>query len=330
MPAQVEKMAYVTDRGLPWWIGIEPGEAVGLDKLQTAAEMIVESGLDTTVEKQPLFARVGDMDYPVPDKFATVRSSDNAVLGVVGRQYKVIQNAEAFQFADNLVDDGQAKYETAGSLRGGRVIFLSMELNHLDLTLDGDDANDNTIKTYLLLSNAHDGSRALEADITKVRVVCANTLNFAIAGAQRRFKIRHSGSIDGKLAAARQALGIAFNYDAAFEKAATRLLSKKLVDAQVQDIFRSAVWPIDEEQASEGRLESHPSTLAFETYKNADNLAQIRGTAWGALNAVAEFVDHEQEYRGRFDSAADVRANSILWGTAQAKKQAAFNALLKV
>lgn len=328
MPALVEKMAYVEDRGLPWWVGIERGEAVGVDRLQTAAEMVVASGLDWNVGVEQI-ALASKPDHISAEKFATVRDSDGAWLGTVGRNYRVIQNAEAFEFADTLVDDGQAKYETAGSLRGGRVVFMSMELNGLELTLDGEHP-DGTVKTYLLLSNAHDGSRALEADITKVRVVCANTLNIAIHGARRRFKIRHSGSIEGKITAARDALGIAFTYDKAFAQAAQTLMSKRLVDEQVLEIFRNSVWPIDEGNVSEGRLETHPSTLAFEDYMKSENLDPIRGTAWGALNAVAEFVDHEVEYRGRFDTADDVRVNSILWGTAQSKKQAAFDALMKV
>lgn len=325
MPAEVESMAYVIDRGLPWH-----REGNGVERLQTAAEMIVASGLDWEVAQAPITTTFDGAFVAIPDKVANVRQSDGSVLGVVGRQYQVIQNRDAFTFADSLVDSGEAKYETAGSLRGGRVTFLSMELDHLDLRLAGDDDNDNSIKTYLLLSNAHDGSRALEADITKVRVVCANTLNIAIKGARRRFKVRHSGSTEGKLLAAREALGIAFNYDKAFEEAAERLLNKRLVDEQVLEIFQKYVWPIDLEMASEGRLETHPATLAFEDYMKSENLDPIRGTAWGALNAVAEFVDHEVEYRGRFDTAEDVRTNSILWGTGQAKKQAAFEALMKV
>lgn len=329
MADAVETMAFVGERGLPWWTDGSDPRGRDLDKLQTAADMVVASGQDWDVDLTPVALAAGPFaGQQSAEKFATVRSTDGAWLGTVGRQYQIIQNREAFAFADNLVDSGEAKYETAGSLRGGRVTFLSMELNHLDITLAGEHP-DGKIKTYLLLSNAHDGSRALEADITKVRVVCANTLNLAIGGATRRFKIRHSGSIDGKLDAARKALGIAFTYDQAFEAAANKLLSKKLLDEQVQAIFRKAVWPIDVDEASEGRIESHPSTLAFETYLRSDNLDPIRGTAWGALNAVAEFVDHEQEYRGRHDTAADVRVNSILWGTAQAKKQAAFQALLK-
>jgi len=330
MSDAVESMAFVESRGLPWWTDGSDPRGNALDRLQTATEMVVASGLDYDVNLTPVALAAGPFaGQQSAEKFATVRSTDGAWLGTVGRQYQVIQNREAFAFADSLVDSGDAKYETAGSLRGGRVIFMSMELNHLDLTLEGEHP-DGTVKTYLLLSNAHDGSRALEADITKVRVVCQNTLNLAIGGATRRFKIRHSGSIDGKIAAARQALGIAFTYDKAFEAAAQRLLSKKVVDEQVLEIFRKAVWPIDVEEATEGRVESHPSTLAFETYLKAEDLAPIRGTAWGALNAVADFVDHGQEFRGRYETAADVRANSILWGTGQAKKQAAYQALLKV
>lgn len=325
----VETMAFVEDRGLPWWTDGSDPRGRGLDRLQTAAEMVVASGLNWDVIKNPITTRFDGMEIISNDKVATVRNTDGAWLGTVGPKYQVVQNAEAFAFADSLVDDGQAKYETAGSLRGGRLVFLSMELSHLELTLDGEHP-DGTVKTYLLLSNTHDGSRSLEADITKVRVVCQNTLNMAIKGANRRFRIRHSGSIDGKLAAARQALGIAFNYDDAFAKAAKALLAKKVTDDQVRKILSTVVWPIDIDTATEGRIESHPATLAFEDYLKSDNLDPIRGTAWGAFNAVAEFIDHGQDYRGRKDSAADVRANSILWGTGQAKKQVAFDALLKV
>ncbi len=329
MTANVETAAYVTDRGLPWWTDGSDPRGRGLDALQTSDEMAEAGGLNWGVSKIKMALAEGPHAGNVFDeRFATVRDSDGFWLGVVGRNYQIFQNREAFQFGDNLVDSGEAKWETAGSLNNGRVVFMSMELNHLDLLLDGEHP-DGAIKTYLLLSNAHDGSRAIEADITKVRVVCQNTLNLAVGGATRRFKIRHSGSVDGKIEAARKALGVAFTYDKAFEAAAVRLMDKRLIDEQVQDIFRK-VWPVDVEEISEGRLETHASTLAYETYKTADNLDPIRGTAWGALNAVAEFVDHEQQYRGRYQSIEDVRAQSILWGSARQRKQAAFDLLLKV
>lgn len=323
MPAEIETMAYVEERGLPWH-----GEGNAVTGLQTAAEMIEASGLAWDVELQPI-ALANSPDVISPDKYAVVRSTDKAWLGTVGRQYQPIQNATSFDLADSLVDSGDAKYDTAGSLRGGRVVFLSAELNHLEVDVAGMDSED--VKTYLLLSNAHDGSRALEVDITKVRVVCQNTLNVAVAGAQRRFKVRHSGSIDGKLAAAREALGISFRYDQAFNAAAEKLVRTELVKDQILAILRTAVWPIDDTTASEARLETHASTLAFENLLNSTTIPDaLRGTGWGVFNAVTEYIDHEVEYRGRYDTINDVKANSVLWGVGQAKKQAAFNALLKV
>jgi phage/plasmid-like protein (TIGR03299 family) len=329
MSDAVETMAYVEDRGLPWWTDGSDPRGRGLDALATSEEMAEASGLNWGVNLTNIALANGPFaGREFDERFATVRDSDGFWLGVVGRNYQIIQNSDAFAFGDNLVDSGEAKWETAGSLNNGRVVFMSMELNHLDLRLEGEHP-EGDIKTYLLLSNAHDGSRALEADITKVRTVCKNTLNVAVGSATRRFKIRHSGSTDGKIEAARKALGIAFTYDKAFEAAANRLLDKRLVDEQVQAIFRK-VWPIDVEEATEGRLETHASTLAFETYKTSADLDPIRGTAWAALNAVAEYVDHEQQYRGRYQSIEDVRAQSILWGSARGRKQAAFDLLMKV
>ena len=329
MPDSVETMAYVEDRGLPWWTNGSDPRGRGLDKLATANEMIEASGLNWQVELTPIALATGPFaGRESVERFATVRNTDGRWLGVVGRNYQIINNDVAFDWGDSLVDSGEAKWDTAGSLDNGRIVFMSMELNHLDLRLEGEHP-DGDVKTYLLLSNGHHGGHALEADITKVRTVCKNTLNIAVKGATRRFKIRHSGSIDGKLAAARQALGLSFAYDQAFAEAANRLLDKRVVDEQVQEIFRK-VWPIDVETATEGRVESHPSTLAYETYQTSADLDPIRGTGWGAFNAVAEYVDHEQAYRGRFQSVDDIRTRSILWGSALSRKQKAFDLLLKV
>jgi hypothetical protein len=132
--------------------------------------------------------------------------------------------------------------------------------------------------------------------------------------------------------AARDALGVTFKYAEDFSKLAERLSLKKVVDEQVLDILRSAVYPIDAEAVSEDVLADHASTLAFENYLHSETVDKIRGTAWGALNGIGEFIDYgEGLYRGgKTNPAEQVRANSLLWGTGQAKKQAALKALLKV
>lgn len=319
MAHAVETMAFVQDRGTPWH-----GLGTPVENLMTAAEALEASGLDWTVEFDTVQSSAGRI---FPNKRMTVRSTDGAPLGIVGDRYQIIQNKDAFAFADNLVDSGEAKYETAGSLHGGRRVFLSMELGHLDINVKGDDSD---TKMYLMLTNSHDSATAAEGVITPIRTVCRNTLNLALSTAKASFKIRHTGDITAKLLQARTALGISFKYAEDFGRLAERLALKKVTDAQVLEILRTAVFPIDEERASDERLAEHSSTLAMENYLHSDNLDPIRGTAWGALNGIAEFIDYGMTYRGKANSDEDVRAGSLLWGTAQGKKQVALKALLKV
>lgn len=329
MTANVETLAWVGDRGLPWWVGTRQDTAMvknELEALATGAEMRVAAGLDWQADLEPIQTASGIV---IPDKYAVVRSTDQAPLGVVGKAYRVVQNNELDEWGDALVDSGEAKYETAGSLRGGRTVFFSMELNHLEINVGGDKV-DEAIKTFLLLTNTHDGTKSMEAVITCVRVVCVNTLNMALREAQSSFRLRHVGAMGGKIAAAREALGISFRYANELKALGDRLITQKIVEDQVWDILSKAVWPVDPEW-SETRLDNSLATGAMELYKTSANLDNIRGTKWGVLQAVAEFADHEADFKGRGSSSAeDVRANSILWGQAQWRKELALKALAKV
>ena len=320
MVAAVETLAYVADRGTPWH-----GLGTPVDGLMTAGDALSASGLDWDVERKNIRVVGGEI---FADKYATVRSSDGAPLGIVGNRYQIIQNRDAFAFADNLVDSGEAKYETAGSLWGGKRVFLSMELGHLDINVPGDDSD---VKMFLMVTNNHDGGGAAEAVITPVRTVCQNTLTAAIASAKSRFRIRHTGNIDAKMLAARDALGITFKYAEDFAKLAERMALKTIADEQVLEILRNAVFPVDADAVSEEVLADHPSTLAFENYLTSDTMDSIRGTVWGAYNGIAEFIDYGATYRGgKSNPVEQVRANSLLWGVGAARKAAAQKALLKV
>lgn len=326
MSALVESMAWVGDRGLPWWVNTPEDRArikTELEGLATGPRMRVAAGLDWEVAKEPIRTESGIV---IPDKFATVRQDTMAPLGVVGRSYTVVNNDALDEWGDALVDTADAKYETAGSLRGGKVVFYSMELGHLEINVA--DQVDEAIKVYLLLTNTHDGSRSLEALITPVRVVCANTLNAAQKGASASFRLRHIGSMDGKIAAARDALGITFRYVEALKANAERLILKKVVDDQVWDIMSKAVWPVDPEWSPE-RLDRAAAQRAMTLYQTSPNLDNIRDTAWGAYNAVAEYADHEATFAARgAGTTEDVRASSILYGNAHRSKDRALKALL--
>ena len=171
MPAEVESMFSAVET--PWHrIGKVTEDAL------TSAEAITEAELDWEVELRGLYTDEVFLGghkkiMEVPDAFATVRNSDNKVLGVVGNRYTPIQNIECFDFLDTVLDDSSARYETAGSLYGGKIVWMLVNLGK-DIVV----GEDRTVP-YLLLTNSHDGSTAIKGMTTPIRVVCANTLSLA-------------------------------------------------------------------------------------------------------------------------------------------------------
>jgi len=147
------------------------------------------------------------------------------VLAVVGDRYKVVQNEALFDFGDGILDGG-AKWESAGSIKDGKVVFGSLVVPR-EFTLDPQGANDTT-KTYLLVHTSHDGSTAVQANITPVRVVCQNTLNMALAGSKQSFKIRHTQTVNGKIDEARRVLGLTFAHMDKFEEWRARCSKPRL------------------------------------------------------------------------------------------------------
>lgn len=307
MPAAVETMAYTLERGVPWH-----GLGTGVEGLMTWQEAEEAAGLGWKVGLEEVQTAGGVV---IPNKRAVVRDSDGRPLGVVGTDYRPVQNSEAFQFADAIVADSGNHYETAGSLYDGRIVFLAIDLGAVaPIKVNGD----SDVKTFLVLSNSHDGSSALKATVTPVRVVCANTLNLAFKGAQGIFYVRHSGNIESKMAAARQALDISVDYMARFEQVAERLYELKVTDERAEAVVRDAfgMTKAVEERGPESEwFAKHHATRVLDLYDTTIDLKPIHGTGWGVLNAVAEYVDHNRTYgKGAQDRIADVKMNTLLWG----------------
>lgn len=313
----LDSIMYVEGRGLPWWQTIGSKDAgqfkvrVLQDKLN-AEEALEASGTAWKIKQVAMSYRFAGKHHLAPRHIANIREDTGALLGVVSPTYKVIQNAEAFAFADSLVDSGDAKYETAGALFGGRIVVLSMELDAIKGIRVAGEREEGEVHTYLVLVNSHDGSRNLTSMVTPVRWVCKNTLNLTFKHHRGIYRIRHSGTIEGKIAAAREALGISFQYMAEFKQMADHLQTQQIVDAQVREIFEK-LWPKTEAQLE--RSSETTSDRALENYHASETMDGIRGTKWGVLNAVAEFVDFELAHKPRVYSAADIRAESILWGS---------------
>lgn len=241
-----------------------------------------------------------DKTYSFVTRTNPFDKSQNDILGVVGERYKVLQNEDLFSFGDNILDGG-GRWETAGSIKGGRQVFGSLALER-ETVLDPNGVSDK-INTYLLINTSHDGSVAIQASITPVRVVCANTLNLALSAVRGKkapkqsFKIRHTQTAEGKIAVAREALGLANKYMDEFDLMAKAMIEKTVTDNQFLDIIAKA-YPAPEKDAK-GSFKKYDSKvdLLQGIYRGAYNNT-IAGTAWGAYNALTERLDWYRSARG--------------------------------
>jgi phage/plasmid-like protein (TIGR03299 family) len=222
------------------------------------------------------------------------------VLSVVGDRYKVVQNEELFAFGDGILDGG-ASWESAGSIKNGRVVFGSLVVPR-EFILDEQGANDKTT-TYLLVHTSHDGSTAVQANITPVRVVCQNTLNMALSGSKQSFKIRHTSTVDGRIAAAREALGLTFAHMDSFETMARELFESTITNVQFSKIVET-LYPKPEDTANKVAITRYDNKIGLiqDLYLQSPTNANIKGTAWGALNALTERLDYYRAKRGSNES----------------------------
>ncbi len=280
MAANVESMFYV--RETPWHgLGTKVLEApASKDALQLA-------GLDWRVLQEPIYTAMEEL---VDGYKANVRDSDRKVLGVVTDRYRVIQNDEAFAFTDELLGAG-VKYETAGSLQGGRKVWLLAHMPH-EYIISGE-----RISPYLLFSNTHDGSGAIKVALTPIRVVCQNTLNLALANAKRSWSMIHTGDIKEKMQEAKDTLFLAENYMDELGKEFEALRMKKLTDKQVME-YIEILLPI--EDGSTPQQEKNMKRLREDMkirYFDAPDLQGVGKNAYRFVNAVSDFATHAEPLR---------------------------------
>ncbi len=216
------------------------------------------------------------------------------ILAIVGSKYQVVQNEQLFEFGDNLLHGG-ASWESAGSIKNGTVVFGSLVIPK-EFTLDAQGANDKTT-TYLLVHTSHDGSVAIQASITPVRVVCQNTLNLALGSVKQSFKLRHTATVDGKIQVAREALGLTFSYMEDFEREAKALFETKVNNKQVYDII-TGIYPKPEKD-TKGQFKKWENKISLvnDLYFDSPTNANIKGTAWGMFNALTERIDYFKQER---------------------------------
>jgi len=259
--------------------------------------------------------------------YATIRTSpftgQPEALGVVGGTYEPLQNEEHAEFLNLLADQSGAVFDTAGSLRGGRQVFVTMQLPHT-MKVGGQDGLDLNIAAL----NSHDGSSAFRILITPVRLVCANTQAAALNHHRSSVAIRHTRNAKGTVQAAREALGLTFDYVEAFQAEAERLIDTTVTDERFDRLITQVFGapPAESSPRAQSNEADRRSMLCW-LWKDAATLDGIRGTAWGAYQAVAEYVDHYAPVRSQAD-ADTARATRLLTNDEPAKiKRHAWSAL---
>ena len=278
MAALVESMVYTREK--PWH-----GLGTKVEEAPTSADALRLAGLDWRVEQKNIQLCGGSK---VPGYKANVRSTDGKVLGVVSDRYRIVQNADAFEFTDSIIG-GDVRYETAGSLNGGKKIWLLAKLPETEI------AGDRT-EPYLCFSNTHDGSGAVRVCMTPIRVVCNNTLNLALDSAKRAWSVRHTGSLQSKMHEARACLRMANRYMGALAEKADRMANTTITRDQLNRIL-DELFPVDEHTTEREKQNIKKLRDEYMVCYFAPDLVKFRDTAWGAYNAMSDMITHNAPLR---------------------------------
>lgn len=286
----VETMAYnsdadinngiVMERMVPWHgLGTPCGHAM------TSQEALELGGLDWNVVPKQIYDENGNA---IPNYIANTRDSDGSVLGIVSEKYSIVQNRQALAFTDALLDH-EARYDTVGSLKNGKMVWLNA---HLPATkILGDE-----IVPYLLFVNTHDGSGAVKVCTVPVRTVCNNTLNLALSQAKRSWTCKHMGNIEDKIWEATHTLQLANKYMEELRVNMEKLAEVKISEDEIYHIV-SEMFSVPEKASERVAANAQKAKQEFMVAYFMPDITKFRGTAAGLVNAAADFVDHAAPQR---------------------------------
>lgn len=275
------------------------GMGVSLDNYQNLESALKISGLDFEVQKKPLyFNSVAGTGTNLPPKFtkiegqyATVRTDKNLSLGVVGDNYEILQNREAFDFLDTMCVQG-AKFETAGLFRkNGAASYISMSTEPLEIL--GDEFN-----PYMMISNSHDGKGAIKVCITPIRAVCRNTAILALKRASNIVTIHHSKQMYDRLVAAREVLLANTEYMKELKITAEKLAVKPFSKENFEEMI-SKLYPVTSDMTDTAQVRNLAQIEKLLIAYKENDLDNFRGSAWQAIQAVSDFESHPLVFRNR-------------------------------
>ncbi|MBW3522888.1 DUF932 domain-containing protein [Chryseobacterium sp. NKUCC03_KSP] len=310
-----------------------------VEEYPTSEEAIRFAGLDYEVEQSPLFTKsvgfiengddiiMNDSALEVPNYFANIRTDNNTVLGVVGKDYQIVQNREAFSFFDAIVGGGNGiLYETAGALGNGERIFITAKLPDYIRVGNGDDITEK----YIFLTTSHDGSGSITAAFTPVRIVCQNTLNASLKNMSNVVRIRHTAGAKQRLEDAHKVMGLANKLSNELEATFNHWSKITVGDDEMKKLIRLALCPNKEtltnlqkgsfDDISTVFKNTVDDAFAYAMISESQQMETTKGTLFGAYNAVTGYFQNVRNYKDN-----EAKLQSIVLGeTAQLKSQKAF------
>lgn len=283
------------------------------EETTTSSEAIRLAELDWLVEERPLLVpnREWTDTEEVPTHKLLMRATDGAQLGVVGKSFVPVQNEMAFEFLDHLLDSGEAMIHTAGSLRGGKRVFMQAKLTKQYL-IGGDP--DERIDPFILVVNAHDGSLAFTVCNTSVRAVCENTVSAGLKRAMRTFRVRHTEGLKGKVQEARRTLRLTVGYHDLMAELGNYLITQKYGEKEAQKLLSDVVVvpEFDGKNHQAVRNAHHQREVLLSEWKIVPDLQNIRLTGWGLLQSVCRFEDWTRFDMSTRDISDDRRFERVL------------------
>jgi phage/plasmid-like protein (TIGR03299 family) len=287
-----------------------------VEKKMTSADAIKHAHLGYVVEKTPALAKINSKTHEVPEQFVTYRKDTGDIFGIVGSRYEIVQNKDAFTFFDAIVGDGAAIYETAGALGKGERLFITAKLpKHIKVGSD-------VIEQYIILTSTHDGSGAIRAAFTPVRIVCANTLQMALRNSQRMVSIRHTKNVQEQLKQAHKLMGIVADEANFMGQNFVGMSKMRITDKQLRAFITLAMHP-EREQITKGEFDKDFSKrfenlvdeiVGYATTHETQLTKETKGTLYGAYNSISGYFQNVKQY----DSAED-KVQTIVYGTGSRK-----------
>lgn len=311
----------------PAWHGLGNVIPQGLTDI---TEVLAAGGIGYEVSKRPVQYRnplTGDLQT-LPDQFVTVREDTGAGLGVVGKRYEVFQSYSVFSFLHELLGTSEVVCESAGALRGGAKVFITLRLPET-VTIDPEGINDQIVP-YIAAINSYDGSGEAQVVVTPWRIECGNTERFAIRDAQTRWGVRHTRNGLDRIDEARRTLRLASKYFEAFAREEQALAETAITLTQFEDLMQQ-LWPAPDGAIAQAAHTRHANLLGDVRNLWTANSARLGNTAYAAERAVTEFLDWKSAIRpsgplkGKFAAA---RATAMLEGDRDDKKSTAHKQLL--